>query len=127
MGVRKYKDPGAICEKALELIEQGESVVGLSRIKGMPSARLIDDWLSAEEYAPRYARAKEMRSNRIFEEIIEISDTLDPDRDTAAQRLQIDARKWAISKMHPKKYGDRLDVNATVASTVVLNPDADEL
>lgn len=27
------------------------------------------------------------------------------------RRLQVDARKWMVGKMNPKKYGDKLDVN----------------
>jgi hypothetical protein len=28
----------------------------------------------------------------------------------AKQRLQVDTRKWLLSKLAPKKYGDRLEV-----------------
>jgi len=38
-------------------------------------------------------------------------------------RLQIDTRKWLLSKLRPDKYGDRLNIDATV-STVI---DADVL
>ena len=27
-------------------------------------------------------------------------------------RLRVDARKWALSKMNPKKYGDKVDVTS---------------
>jgi hypothetical protein len=38
-------------------------------------------------------------------------------------RLRIDARKWTVSKLKPKKYGDRIqsDVDLSVTVTVV-NP-----
>jgi hypothetical protein len=29
------------------------------------------------------------------------------------QRLRIDARKWTASKLRPKQWGDRVDVNVT--------------
>jgi hypothetical protein len=36
-------------------------------------------------------------------------------------RLQIDSRKWLLSKLAPKKYGERLDVNANVTGGLALN------
>ena len=50
----------------------------------------------------------------MFEEIIEIADESENDKvngvlnSEAIQRskLRVDARKWALSKMNPKKYGD---------------------
>jgi hypothetical protein len=33
---------------------------------------------------------------------------------TDRARLQIDTRKWALSKLLPKKYGDRLDMRAAL-------------
>jgi hypothetical protein len=30
------------------------------------------------------------------------------------RRLQVDARKWAASKLAPKKYGDKLDIDANL-------------
>ena len=71
----------------------------------------------------QYARAKENRSTVIFEEILEIADRNDFDvivddegkwrvngEVVQRARLQIDARKWMLGKMQPKKYGDKIDV-----------------
>ena len=61
----------------------------------------------------------------MFEEIIEIADTTEEGVQiveksngiethrgdmTRHRQLKIDARKWVVSKMQPKKYGDKLDV-----------------
>ena len=27
------------------------------------------------------------------------------------RKLQVDARKWALARMNPKKYGDKVDLN----------------
>jgi hypothetical protein len=37
----------------------------------------------------------------------------------ARSRLRVDARKWAMSKMAPKKYGDKLDIDqkTTIGAT----------
>lgn len=70
----------------------------------------------------RYARAREIRADVIFQEIIEISDDSSQDElDTEfgvkenkefvnRSRLKIEARKWVLSKMNPKKYGEKIDI-----------------
>ena len=35
-------------------------------------------------------------------------------------RLRVDSRKWLASKLLPKKYGDKLDVNQSGNVTVVI-------
>ena len=70
----------------------------------------------------------ELRSHLLFDEIIEIAD--DDQNDYIEQtlpsgdiiekvnsehiqrsRLRVDARKWVLSKMNPKKYGEKLDLD----------------
>lgn len=83
--------------------------------------------LKIKENSERYARACEARSENIFEEILEIADESNADVNLsedgkmfvdgeAIQRskLKIDARKWVLAKMNPKKYGDKLDVDSNV-------------
>lgn len=79
-------------------------------------------WLGTKE--DMYAQAREARADKMAEEIIAISD--DSSRDTiidddgnertnqevvARSRLRVDSRKWLASKMLPKKYGDKQDIN----------------
>jgi hypothetical protein len=56
----------------------------------------------------------------LFDEILSIADKQDKDVDEVdgievinhnvinRNRLQIDARKWVLGKMNPKKYGERI-------------------
>ena len=80
-------------------------------------------WLiKSESFKEIYKYAREIRSDVLFEEIIEIADTTEEGtktKDTPKgvitetgdmtdhRRLKIDARKWVVSKMNPKKYGDK--------------------
>lgn len=70
-----------------------------------------------EKNRENYARACEERATKIFEEIIAISEHTEEDHTPFTggnviqrDRLRIDARKWVLSKMNPKKYGEKLDV-----------------
>lgn len=85
------------------------------------------------ERIQQYARAREAQADKFADEIIAIAD--DGTRDTftdengnertnqeviARSRLRVDARKWLAGKMAPKKYGDKLDVEANVTGTVII-------
>lgn len=55
-------------------------------------------------------RARVLRVESLAQEVIEIADT---EEDPQKARNMIDARKWYASKIAPKTYGDRVDVNVT--------------
>lgn len=107
----------------LSEIEEGASLRSILKREDMPGRTVFFEWLNQDEFkANQYARSCELRSEYIFEEILEIAD--ETSRDTiytdkgempnsewmARSRLRVDARKWMLGKMNPKKYGDKLDV-----------------
>ena len=47
-------------------------------------------------------------------QVISIADT---EKDPAIARNRMDARKWYASKVAPKKWGDKVDISATVEVT----------
>ena len=60
-----------------------------------------------------YARARVERADLLAEEILEIADTPCTNQvEVAQQRNRLDTRKWLASKLAPKKYGDRLQVDS---------------
>lgn len=114
----------AICMQ----IEEGFSLREIFRMEGQPMCRQTFYKLMNEKQSrvDRYARATEIRAALIFDEMLEIADdgTNDymtitkgdmqynvEDREvTSRSKLRIDARKWILSKMNPKKYGERVDL-----------------
>lgn len=107
-----------ICERLIA----GESLRAICRDKGMPPAGVVCAWLGRhKEFAEQYARARELQAERVFEEIFEISDDQEGDvyvdadgkeqtnhNVIARAKLRVDTRKWALARMAPKKYGDRI-------------------
>jgi len=69
-----------------------------------------------EEMAKEYAHAREDLVERMANDIVEISDSdveymPDGKKDWAAiqkHKLQVDTRKWLLSKIAPRKYGEKL-------------------
>lgn len=85
----------------------------------------VQEWIDKFGYSEQYARAREQRADNIFEEILDIVDCEDNDiyldddgnprtnHDVIQRdRLRVDARKWMLGKMAPKKYGDKLDITS---------------
>lgn len=109
--------------------DKPESLRSICLDDDMPSMTSVMRWLAKEEeFRQQYARARELQQEVRLEEIHEIADnctddviflTTDDDSGEGAKpvikhsaiqraRLQIDTRKWAMSKMAPKKYGDKI-------------------
>lgn len=102
-------------------LAEGESLRAICRDDDMPSQTTVFRWLAAKPtFCEQYTRARALQAERWSEEIIEISD--DATRDTvqteageradhewiSRSRLRVDTRKWLMSKLAPKKYGDKL-------------------
>lgn len=120
----------AICARLMD----GESLNNVCRDPAMPRKPLVYEWLNAHpEFANQYARATEMRTEHLFDEmydaatdgrndfydrpvyngkgeVVRTERVLDNEA-VARSRLRVDALKWIMSKMNPRKYGDKLDVS----------------
>lgn len=85
----------------------GESLKKITDGDDMPGRTTVYRWLREHEaFRNNYTRAAEDRAEHIFDDMFEIADTGNPD-DVQRARLRVDTRKWALSKMIPKKYGEK--------------------
>jgi transposase len=94
----------------------------------MPAESTVRFWAVEDRngFAAQYARAREAQVEAMGEDLIEIADnnTGDPQRD----RLRVDARKWLMSKVAPKKYGDKVEtvhsgsVEVTKITRTIVRP-----
>jgi len=64
------------------------------------------------EIRDKYARARESQSMFSAEDILEIAYNATPETYNVA-RLQVDAVKWIASKLLPKRYGDKQQLEHT--------------
>ncbi len=91
-----------ICER----VAMGVSLHRICADETMPPEQTVYRWLNDfEAFRENYERARDRRADRFADEIIEIVDEED---DPARARGRMDARKWAASKLQPKKYGDKV-------------------
>lgn len=97
----------AICDRMAE----GESVRAICASKDMPNKRTFFRWLTAHpELIEEYEAAVQVRAEGYFDEMIGIADSK---ADPAKVRNMIDARKWVLARMNPKKYGDMVKTELT--------------
>ena len=116
----------------LEDVACGLSDVKAAESRGIDRKTFYRRMLADEELRHRYARAKDAGLEVWSDEINSIPDAADQDAAAVAKaRLQVDSRKWLLSKLAPKKYGDRLDVehggniNVTVKRFSTKDSDGD--
>ncbi len=97
---------------------------GLSAFKACQAAGVpqstFNTWLIDDaDLAERYTRAREVLIEKMANDLMEIADTPVGSTESGAtdsgavqkQRLQVDTRKWLLSKLAPKKYGDKLELS----------------
>lgn len=106
----------------LERIACGEAVSKICDEAGFPSRKTFYGWvLRNDDLRERYEVALVARHYALADETLEIADEPVGSLESGAtdsgavqkQRLQVDTRKWLLSKMVPKKYGDKLQQELT--------------
>lgn len=121
-----------ICQR----ISNGESLRAVCRDKDMPAMSTVMLWThSRPEFSEQYRVARENLLEHWAEDILEISDDGEKDYTTIGEgtdaetervntehisrsRLRVDSRKWLLSKLAPKKYGDKQHIEHTGALTL---------
>ena len=102
-----------MADKICEKISGGLSLRAICAEAGMPARGTIYRWLIENaDFQDQYTRAREKQADYFAEEIIEIADSAEAESAAVSKaKLQIDARKWAASKIAPKRYGDKQEID----------------
>lgn len=114
-----------ICSRLAE----GQSLLQICRDENLPNRKTIYQWLldgKHNDFCNKYAQARILQAEYLFDEMLDIADdgTNDwtevetksgriievPDHEYINRsRLRIDTRKWYLSKVLPKKFGDKIE------------------
>ena len=120
-GQTKYTEElaDAICE----MLASGSSLRKAAEANQIDPSTVLRWCDSFPEFSQRYAQVRARGYELLADELLEISDDSSGDiiktehgdkpnaEFVARSRLRVDARKWLLAKMLPKKYGDKLDLN----------------
>ena len=120
-----------ICQRLAE----GESLRSICEDDHMPNRSTVHLWVveDRENFSNQYAKARHAQAVRWGEEILEIADDENRD-DTQRARLRVDTRKWLLSKVLPKVYGDKVMVGGdptgvpleVVVTRTLIEPNGDD-
>lgn len=106
-------------EMVFALMRQGLSAFKACKQAGVPQST-FSRWMDEDaKLAEEYARAREDLIEHIAAETLEIADQPVGSTDNGAtdsgavqdKRLRVDTRKWLLSKLAPKKFGDKLELS----------------
>lgn len=127
----------SIAAEICRRVSSGESLRAVCRDDEFPPEATVRSWAIDDVcgFFAQYTRAKEIRADTIFDEMLEISDkpvladkiTIKADGSTETvigdaverSRLMIDARKWTLGRMKPKVYGDRVQHTGDAENPIV--------
>lgn len=124
-----------MADKICERLAGGESLRRICLDEGFPDASTVHRWVLTDTegsksagFHKQYARAREIQAENMFDEILDIADDgsndfmaitkgnetyeIENKEVTNRSRLRVDSRKWYLSKVLPKKFGDKLDLTS---------------
>jgi len=115
---RPTKYTPEIADKLCSLIAGGTSASRACNEIGVPMQTMYEWLRKHDEFRDNYARAREDQADTFADEMCDIAEY---DEDVQRAKLKIDARKWVASRMKPKRWGDRQQLEHTGAGGAPLN------
>ena len=99
-------------QRVCELLASGQPMTPTKmRENGLPDPKTVYRWVEDNEaFRLEYTRARQFQAHVYADQIIELADGAE---DANLARIQVDTRKWYASKVIPKLYGDKQQVEVT--------------
>lgn len=97
-----------LAERILERLSRGESLRKICRDPGVPDESSVRLWALQDKHGfkARYDEARNLALDAMADEVIAIADGENSTGCPIRDRLRFDARRWYLSKLAPKRYGD---------------------
>lgn len=120
-------DAEKIMDLIIERLASGESLRSICLSDGMPNRSTVMRWLDDNEaFATKYARAKDIGFDERAEKLAE---DIEVEEDVQRAKLKFEYGRWYLSKLAPKRYGERLALAGDDSSplNITVNMDDAEL
>lgn len=122
----------AIGEEICARLALGESLGCICKSEHLPTRQTVYNWCVADRaFFDEYTKAREIGLDKMADDLLEIADDgsndwmakNDPENPGyvangehhARSRLRVDTRKWYLSKLAPKRFGERVALEHTGA------------
>ena len=114
-----------VCSEVCDRIAEAKSLRVIEREPGMPSKTTILRWLGDDsKFRGSYALARGLAADALVDEMLSIADNVD--EDPQSRRVRIDTRKWLASKLAPKKYGDKVELEHSGGHNITITIGGDD-
>lgn len=132
-------------ERILDRLTVGDTLNAICREyretePNFPSAATVRLWFVADQpagFAHRYVRAREAQAEAWSDSILDLADATDRDTKTVTRedgsqyevadhewmnrsRLRVDTRKWLMAKLHPTRYGEKLELSGNAERPLTI-------
>lgn len=109
-------------DQLLELMAAGVPLTQACELTGVAKC-MVYKWAARDRlFAARYMEARVAQAWAISEELLEIADNVPADvAEVAKARIRIDTRKWLLSKVIPRIFGDKLEVTQDIKGSPQVN------
>ena len=136
---RPTKYTPALADRICSQLSDGDSMRTVCKPSDMPCKATLFCWLrTIPEFLDQYTKAKEESADALTDEMLDIADNANNDwmeqngdsegyrlngESIQRSRLRVDTRKWAASKLKPKKYGDKIqqEISGVLGLTDLTN------
>lgn len=117
-----------IAQQVFEQMRNGLSALKACKAVGLNQST-FNDWMNADKgLAAEYARAREDLQELMASDVLEIADSPPmltehgsvDSGSVADKRLRIDSRKWLLSKLAPKKWGDKMTLSGDAENPLTV-------
>lgn len=117
--VSSYSEEKA--KRVCDLIASGKSLRTIAKENAdLPAPSTFLEWCYKNRgLAEQYAQARASLMETYAEQIMDIADATDAQNVNVA-RLQVDTRKWLMSKLAPRTYGDRMTLAGDSNAPLVI-------
>jgi lambda repressor-like predicted transcriptional regulator len=96
-----------LIETVLARLPSGLTLAQLSRELGFDRGTFYSTLARDENLLNRYAQARDMQCEAWADDLWDEAERADDETNVQSQRLRIDTKKWIMSKLVPKRYGDK--------------------
>lgn len=119
----------AICAR----LSKGETLRSICRDPDMPEDSTVRTWAldDREGFYAHYTKARDLGLDAMADDLFDIADETGKDTLTdkdgndrpnsewiTRSRLRVDTRKWYLSKLAPKRYGDRIEIESDALTSI---------
>jgi hypothetical protein len=115
---RKYREK--LAEQICNELIAGKSLMKICAQEGMPSRSTVLSWLTLyPTFRTMYQFARESQADLMDDLILDTANKCS-ESDYQSSRVKINAYQWRASRLKPKQYGDRINLDTNIQVTRII-------